>query len=154
MVTMVHEGRQECEVVAPAGVPAGLLDAFWRYDKALLGNDRQTLDELFMPGPHTLRGDGQTLLVGHEAIAGFRSARAKLPTRRVYQLHVQVIADDAALLMARTRDGAATGLQTQLWRLTPDGWVVAAAHVTLPVAPRPPGSPPGRRAPWTGSASP
>jgi len=102
----------ECEVIAPDGTPAGLLEAFWSYDRALLGNDTRTLDELFMPGPHTLRGDGLGLLVGHQAIAAFRSARARIATRRVAQLHVQVIADDAALLMARTRDGDATGLQT------------------------------------------
>ncbi|MCW2874819.1 MAG: Amidase [Streptomyces oryziradicis] len=131
-----HEESEECEVIAPAGAPPGLLEAFWRYDKALLGNDRPTLDELFMRGPHTIRGDGQALLVGHEAIAGFRSARAGIPTRAVVQLHVQVIADDAALLMARTRDGDVTGLQTQLWRLDGDRWVVAAAHVSLPVAPK------------------
>jgi Asp-tRNA(Asn)/Glu-tRNA(Gln) amidotransferase A subunit family amidase len=142
---------KECEVIAPSGMPPGLLEAFWRYDKALLANDRQSLDGLFMPGPDTLRGDGQALLVGHEAIAGFRSARARIPTRRVVQLHVQVIAADAALLMAGTRDGDATGLQTQLWRLATaadgdgdgdgDGqrWVVAAAHVSLPVAPKPTG---------------
>jgi amidase len=127
----------ECEVIAPAGTPAGLLEAFWSYDRALLGNDTRALEELFMPGPHTLRGDGLVLLVGHEAIAGFRSARARIPTRRVAQLHVQVIAHDAALLMARTRDGDATGLQTQLWRLAGGRWVVAAAHVSLPVTPKP-----------------
>jgi Asp-tRNA(Asn)/Glu-tRNA(Gln) amidotransferase A subunit family amidase len=131
-----------CEVSAPDGTPDGLLDAFWRYDAALLANDRQTLDELFMPGEHTLRGDGRALLVGHDAIAGFRSARAAIPTRSVAHLHVRVIAPDAALLMARTRDGAATGLQTQLWRLLDDGrWAVAAAHVSLPAAPRPAGPP-------------
>ncbi|MFE1799008.1 amidase [Streptomyces sp. NPDC059517] len=130
-----------CEVIAPDAVPDGLLDAFWRYDAALLANDRTTLDELFMPGPHTVRGDGRTLLVGHDAIAGFRSARARVPTRAVVQLHVQVVAPDAALLMASTRDGDATGLQTQLWRLLDgDRWAVAAAHVSLPTAAPQPGS--------------
>jgi amidase len=133
------EGPAVCDVHAPDGAPAGLLDAFWAYDKALLANDQDTLGELFMPGPHTVRGDGRSLLVGHEAITGFRSGRARIPTRRVVQLHVRVIADDAALLMAGTRDGAATGLQTQLWRLDGGRWVVAAAHVSLPAAPDPPG---------------
>jgi Asp-tRNA(Asn)/Glu-tRNA(Gln) amidotransferase A subunit family amidase len=85
-----------------------------------------------MPGPETLRGDGQVMLVGHDAIAGFRSGRAVIPTRRVEQVYARIIADDAALLMARTRDGDATGLQTQLWRKVDDRWVVAAAHVSLP----------------------
>jgi Asp-tRNA(Asn)/Glu-tRNA(Gln) amidotransferase A subunit family amidase len=125
----------ECEVIAPSGAPAGLLEAFWRYDSALLANDQATMGELFLPGPHTLRGDGLNLLVGHEAIVGFRSSRSRIPTRQVAQLHVRVLAEDAALLMARTRDGAASGLQTQLWQRIEGRWLVAAAHVSLPTAP-------------------
>jgi Asp-tRNA(Asn)/Glu-tRNA(Gln) amidotransferase A subunit family amidase len=127
----------DCEVIAPHGAPPGLLDAFWRYDRALLGNDQRTLNELFMPGPDTLRGDGKVLLAGHDAIVGFRAARARIPSRRVDQLHVQVVTEDAALAVAHTRDGAATGLQTQLWRRVEGRWVVAAAHVSLPAGPSP-----------------
>jgi amidase len=127
----------DCQVIAPEGVPPGLLDAFWRYDEALLTNDQPAMNELFMPGQSTLRGDGRRLLVGHDAIASFRSARARIPTRVVDQLHVRVITQDAALLVAHTRDGAATGLQTQLWRRHEGRWVVAAAHVTLPAGPAP-----------------
>jgi amidase len=120
------------DIESPAPVPSGVLEAFWRYDAALLANDKPTLDELFLPGPDTLRGDGRNLLVGHEAISGFRSARAAIPTRAVTRLHVRVLAADHVLIMARTADGAAAGLQTQLWRLTEAGWRVAAAHVSLP----------------------
>ncbi len=130
------------DIESPAPVPSGVLEAFWRYDAALLANDKTTLDELFLPGPDTLRGDGRNLLVGHEAISGFRSARAAIPTRAVTRLHVRVLAADHVLIMARTADGAATGLQTQLWRLTEAGWRVAAAHVTLPSVPPVAGSPP------------
>jgi Asp-tRNA(Asn)/Glu-tRNA(Gln) amidotransferase A subunit family amidase len=112
-----------------------VLEAFWRYDAALLANDKPVLDELFQPGPDTLRGDARTLLVGHHAISGFRSARAVIPTRAVRDLQVRVLAGDQVLIMARTADGAATGLQTQLWRRTEAGWRVAAAHVSLPVPP-------------------
>jgi Asp-tRNA(Asn)/Glu-tRNA(Gln) amidotransferase A subunit family amidase len=115
-------------------IPAGLLDAFWAYDTALLSNDQVALNALFAPGPDTIRGDGTVLLVGHEAIAGFRSGRRKIPTRRVTALQVRVLAEDAALCMASTREPAtgATGLQTQVWRRGPEGWQVVAAHVTLP----------------------
>ena len=122
-------------VRSPVPVPDGVLDAFWRYDAALLANDRRVLDELFLPGPDTVRGDGRVLLVGHDAIAGFRSARAAIPTRRVAELQVRVLAQDAVLIMARTADGEAAGLQTQVWRRTGDGWRVAAAHVSLPAKP-------------------
>jgi Asp-tRNA(Asn)/Glu-tRNA(Gln) amidotransferase A subunit family amidase len=119
-------------VSSPDPLPDGLLDAFWRYDAALLSNDRETLDALFAPGPDTLRGDGTTLLLGHEAIAGFRSGRAKIPTRRVVELQVRTVGEDAALVLAATRDGAARGLQTQLWRRFNGQWLVTAAHVGMP----------------------
>ena len=105
----VHEvAVREVPVHSPAPVPDGVLDAFWRYDAALLANDRAVLDELFMAGPDTVRGDGRVLLVGHEAIAGFRSGRAVIPTRKVAELQVRVLAPDAVLIMART-DGRRSG---------------------------------------------
>ena len=143
MVTSNRMPAPGVPVHCPGPVPDGVLDAFWRYDAALLANDRDVLDDLFMPGPDTVRGDGRVLLVGHEAIAGFRSGRAVIPTRKVAELQVRVLAPDAVLIMARTADGAATGLQTQLWQHSADGWRVAAAHVSLPARPAPaPGSMP------------
>jgi Asp-tRNA(Asn)/Glu-tRNA(Gln) amidotransferase A subunit family amidase len=137
MVTSNGMPAPEVPVHCPGRVPDGVLDAFWRYDAALLANDRDVLDDLFMPGPDTVRGDGRVLLVGHEAIAGFRSGRAVIPTRKVAELQVRVLAPDAVLIMARTADGAAAGLQTQLWQHTAGGWRVAAAHVSLPARPAP-----------------
>jgi Asp-tRNAAsn/Glu-tRNAGln amidotransferase A subunit and related amidases len=121
-------------VVSPAPVPDGLLAAFEAYETALLANDVTTLDALFAPGPDTVRGDGTALLVGHDAITRFRTARTVIPTRRVAELHVRPLGEDAALLMASTVEpsNGATGLQTQLWQRFPDGWKVTAAHVSLP----------------------
>jgi Asp-tRNA(Asn)/Glu-tRNA(Gln) amidotransferase A subunit family amidase len=132
--------RGDCEVFAPQPVPPGLLDAFWAYEAALLTNDQDTLNTLFAPGPDTIRGDGKVLLVGQQAIAGFRSARKKIPTRRTVMLQVRVPAEDVALIMASTREPStgATGLQTQVWQRGVGGWKVAAAHVTSPQAPAPP----------------
>jgi amidase len=123
-----------CEVVSPSDVPADLLDAFWGYDKALLSNDQETLNRSFAPGPDTVRGDGTNLVVGHDAIASFRSGRTRIPTRQVIQLHVRMLGTDAALVVARTRDGLASGLQTQLWQRISGDWLVSAAHVSLPTA--------------------
>jgi Asp-tRNA(Asn)/Glu-tRNA(Gln) amidotransferase A subunit family amidase len=123
------------DVDSPEPVPPGLLAAFWRYDDALLADDRAVLSELFLAGEATLRGDGRNLHVGHDAISGYRSARSVIPTRAITRLYVRVLTAGHALIMAGTADGTATGLQTQLWRLTKEGWRVAAAHVTPPTAP-------------------
>ncbi|HVV08301.1 AtzH-like domain-containing protein [Amycolatopsis sp.] len=138
------------EVRCPVPVPDGLLAAFDAYETALLANDVRALDRLFAPGPDTVRGDGRVLLVGHDAIAGFRSGRRVIPTRRVAQLHVRPAGLDAALVMASTVEPAtgATGLQTQLWQRIAGEWKVTAAHVTLPGGGKPAAAPPVDPAVW------
>jgi amidase len=144
---------QSAVVVLPAGVPApeGLLDAFWDYERALMANDLPTLDRLFAPGPDTLRGDAGGLLVGHRAISAFRVGRGGSPDRIILEVHVRPIESAAgassgagagagagapvnsALVVAVTslRSGG-RGQQTQLWHRGDSGWVVDAAHVSLP----------------------
>jgi amidase len=120
----------------PAPVPPGLVEAFWEYERALMADDVATLDRLFAPGPTTLRGDANGLLVGHDQISAFRSGRGGAPQRRIVQTHVQTVDDDHALVVAVTelaRGGR--GQQTQLWLRTADGWKVTAAHVSVPAPP-------------------
>jgi amidase len=119
--------------VSRAPVPAGLVEAFWEYERALMSDDVPTLDRLFAPGPATLRGDATGLLVGHDQISAFRSGRGGAPQRRVVQTHVQTVDDDHALVVAVTElERGGRGQQTQLWVRTPDGWKVSAAHVSVP----------------------
>ena len=116
-----------------APVPAGLVDAFWEYERALMSDDVPTLDRLFAPGPTTLRGDANGLLVGHDQISAFRSGRGGAPQRRIVQTHVQTVDDDHALVVAVTElERGGRGQQTQLWVRTADGWRVTAAHVSVP----------------------
>ena len=114
-------------------MPDGLVEAFWDYERALMSDDLVTLDRLFAPGPTTLRGDAQGLLVGHDQISAFRGSRGGAPKRRIVQTHVQTIDDDHALVVAVTElERGGRGQQTQLWARTADGWVVTAAHVAVP----------------------
>ena len=113
--------------------PAGLMEAFWDYERALMDDDVKALDRLFAPGPDTLRRDAAGLLVGHEAISAFRSGRGGAPQRRVVETHVQTVDDDHALVVAVTElVGGGRGQQTQLWERQRTGWVVTAAHVAVP----------------------
>jgi amidase len=119
----------------PAGVtmPEGLLSAFWEYEAALMANDLPTLDRLFAPGPDTLRGDANGLLVGHRAISDFRVGRGGSPARTIVSIAVRPVGDDAAAVVAITapRTGG-RGQQTQLWRKLESGWAVEVAHVSQP----------------------
>jgi amidase len=81
--------------LAPTSVtgelPDGLIDAFWAYEDALLGNDLEALDAAFAPGDTTLRGDAGGLLVGHDRISSFRGARGGAPVRTIVSIHVRVL---------------------------------------------------------------
>jgi Asp-tRNA(Asn)/Glu-tRNA(Gln) amidotransferase A subunit family amidase len=113
--------------------PAGLVEAFRAYETALMTNDLAELDRLFAPGPTTLRGDADGLLVGHDMISAFRGGRGGAPPRRIVQTHVQTIDDDHALVVAVTElERGGRGQQTQLWARLPQGWAVTAAHVSVP----------------------
>jgi amidase len=113
--------------------PTGLMEAFWAYERALTANDVQALDRLFAAGPTTLRGDAAGLLVGHDAISDFRGSRGGAPQRDVLETHIQGIDDDHALVVAVTAPASGgRGQQTQLWERQSAGWVVTAAHVSVP----------------------
>ena len=114
-------------------VPDGLVEAFWEYERALMSDDVPTLDRLFAPGPTTLRGDANGLLVGHDMISAFRGSRGGAPKRQIVQTHVQTVDGDHALVVAVTElERGGRGQQTQLWARGSEGWVVTAAHVAVP----------------------
>jgi Asp-tRNA(Asn)/Glu-tRNA(Gln) amidotransferase A subunit family amidase len=120
--------------VSADGELPGLLDAFWRYERALMADDVPLLDALFAPGPGTMRGDANGLLVGHDAIAAFRRGRGGAPKRRIAAVHVRVLGEDAAAVVAELAPVAGgRGQQTQVWRRGPSGWQVLVAHVGGPV---------------------
>ena len=113
--------------------PSGLMEAFWAYETALMANDLDALDRLFAPGPATLRGDAAGLLVGHDEIGAFRAGRGGAPRRRIVETHVRELAPDRALVVAITAPATGgRGQQTQVWAREGGGWVVTAAHVSMP----------------------
>ena len=115
--------------------PPGLMEAFWAYETALMTDDVDALDRFFAPGPATLRGDADGLLVGHDAIAAFRASRGGAPARRIASTHVRSVDDDHALVVAVTEpERGGRGQQTQLWARGAAGWQVVAAHVSGPAA--------------------
>jgi len=120
---------------APA-IPADLRAAFDAYERAIVANDLDALDAFFAPGPDTLRGDPAGLLVGHDAISGFRSLRGGVPPRDIADIHYRPLGPDSALLMSVSRfHGGGRGLQTQVWQRIDDRWLITAAHVAPRTAP-------------------
>jgi hypothetical protein len=107
---------------------------FQRYEKALVGNDVAVLDELFWKSPHALRFGVTENVYGYDAIASFRAARAPINlARRLMNTVITTYGRDLATANTEfQRDGAAlTGRQSHVWLRCPEGWRIAAAHVSL-----------------------
>ncbi|KQQ00728.1 MULTISPECIES: AtzH-like domain-containing protein [unclassified Rathayibacter] len=114
-------------------LPDGLVDAVEAYEAALAADDVPALADAFVRAPTTLRGDSSGLLVGHEAITGFRGRRGGTPPRALAELHVRAVGADTALVVTvnvPARGGR--GLVTQLWVREDRVWRVRAAQVQAP----------------------
>jgi hypothetical protein len=108
--------------------------AFARYEKALMDNDIAALNALFWNSSLVIRfGPGQNLY-GIEAIAAFRTARVGgSPKRLLFNTVITCFGRDFATANTEfQREGAsASGRQSQSWVRLPEGWRIAAAHVSL-----------------------
>ncbi len=108
---------------------------FRRYEAALVGNDLAVLDELFLDAPETIRYGAGENLYGIAAIRAFRTARpAAGLARTLERTQITTYGTDmaiAATLFRRASAPGRIGRQMQTWIRTPDGWRVAAAHVSV-----------------------
>ncbi|MCB1486928.1 MAG: oxalurate catabolism protein HpxZ [Bauldia sp.] len=116
-------------------VKAEVEAAFAEYERALVGNDVAALDRLFLNAPTTIRyGVGENLY-GYGEIATFRAARSPAGlARSLERTVITTYGNDfavAATLFRRDSAPGKVGRQMQTWVRTPDGWRVAAAHVSV-----------------------
>ena len=116
-------------------VKAEVEAAFARYEKALVTNDVDTLQELFWNSPHTIRYGIGEILYGHAEIGAFRAARSPVGlmrtiSRTVITTYGRDCATASTLFHRQTTPGK-VGRQMQTWARTPDGWRVVAAHVSV-----------------------
>jgi hypothetical protein len=115
-------------------VVAEVAAAFRRYELALVTNDIAVLTELFWRSPLTIRyGIGENLH-GWEAIVAFRRARPVADLDRdLIDTVITTYGRDFATANTqfRRKESGRRGRQSQTWVRTPEGWRVAAAHVSL-----------------------
>jgi hypothetical protein len=114
-------------------VVAEVKEAFLRYQRADDTNDVETMNTLFWNSPLTVRFAPNGTLVGHAAIASYRQTRANSPTERKLQNTVITTfgRDFAATNTESIRAGRSNvSRQSQTWVRTPQGWRIAAAHVS------------------------
>jgi len=116
-------------------VVAEVTAAFECYEKALMANDVATLDELFRKDSRTIRYGGTEILYGYSEIAAFRAARSPVGlARTLSKTVISTYGRDhavASTLYHRPSQPGKIGRQMQTWVRFPEGWRVAAAHVSV-----------------------
>ncbi|MCA3641465.1 MAG: oxalurate catabolism protein HpxZ [Methylobacterium sp.] len=116
-------------------VKAEVEAAFAEYERALVTNDVETLDRLFLNSEKTVRYGGAENLHGYAEIAAFRAARSPLGLeRRLERTLITTYGRDMATawtLFRRDSMAGKVGRQSQVWLRTPEGWRVVAAHVSV-----------------------
>ena len=116
-------------------VKAEVEAAFLEYERALVSNDVETLDRLFLDSPNTIRYGAAENLYGYAEIAAFRAGRPSAGLER--SLECTVITSyghdmaTAWTMFRRPSLPGKIGRQSQVWMRTPDGWRVVAAHVSV-----------------------
>ncbi len=108
---------------------------FARYEAALIANDVETLDALFLDRETTIRFGATENLFGYREIAAFRAARPSVGlARRLARTVITTYGRDFATawtLFYRDSQPGKVGRQSQVWLRTEGGWKVSAAHVSV-----------------------
>jgi hypothetical protein len=107
-----------------------------RYEAALVGNDVETLTNLFWSSPHAVRMGLAENLYGIDEIVAFRKGRSPVNlARQIRRLDIVTFGRDLGsitLEFERTVDGKTVrGRQSQVWARMPEGWRIVSAHVSL-----------------------
>ena len=114
-------------------VVAEILECFQGYNRALDEGNVAALNGFFWNSASTVRfGPGETLF-GYDEISAFRSGRWKAGQgpRTIEKVAVTALGEDVVTTNALIRgsDGRLSR-QSQTWARFPEGWRIAAAHVS------------------------
>lgn len=115
-------------------VEAEIREAFDGYETALQTNDVAALSAYFWEDPRAVRLGPDGGLYGHAQIAAFRKARDVSDiARELRETRILALSEDIGVATTEyTRlNSGRRGAQSQTWIRTPDGWRIAAAHVSL-----------------------
>jgi hypothetical protein len=112
---------------------AEITAVFEAYEKALLEHDAETLDAMFLHSSKVVRYGVAEAQYGIDEVRRFRAAQKPFErtlSRTVITTYGRDIAI-ASTLFHRPDFPDQVGRQMQTWVRTPQGWRVAAAHVSM-----------------------
>ncbi len=117
-------------------VMSELVMMFERYEKALTGNDIETLNNLFWNSPSTLRYGTREFerQYGHSEIAAFRMKRGAVnQSRSLENRRITTFGRDVGIANVefRIEGSEKVGRQSQTWIRTDSGWKIVSAHVSF-----------------------
>jgi len=107
---------------------------FMGYERALMENDVDALNDYFWNSELTLRYGPSECLYGHAAISAYRAARDVGDIRRTLE-ETRITCFGDSFAVANTEyvrlSSGRRGRQSQTWVRFGDGWKIVAAHVSL-----------------------
>lgn len=106
---------------------------FHAYERALLEHDAATLDAMFRHAPETVRYGVAEVQYGIDEVRAFRAVQQPFE-RTLSRTLITTYGRDTAIastLFHRPDFPGQVGRQMQTWVRTPQGWKVAAAHVSM-----------------------
>ena len=114
-------------------IVAEVNEAFMKYEKAILANDVEMINELFWNDEKTLRYGPNGTLVSHAALSAFRRSQdIGAWERTLKDTYIVTFGRDFAVANTestrRTGDGIVR--QSQAWVRMPEGWRIVSAHVS------------------------
>lgn len=105
------------------------------YERAFVENDIDALNRYFLHEPTTIRYGVADRQLGMDEIRAYRrTAPSTDLARTLDQTIITTYGSDVAVastLFYRDSAPGKTGRQMQTWIRTPDGWRIAAAHVSV-----------------------
>jgi hypothetical protein len=116
-------------------VVAELLEAFQRYEKALIDGDNETLLGYFWNDAAVVRFGLADEQRGIDELRAWRMTQPPAaPGRRLYDTVVTTFGTDFAVITTGFDypDGKPPGRQSQTWARTASGWRIVSAHVSWP----------------------
>ena len=114
-------------------IVAEVNEAFMKYEKAILANDLEMINELFWNDEKTLRYGPNGTLVSHAALSAFRRSQdIGAWERTLKDTYIVTFGRDFAVANTESTRSTADGInrQSQTWVRMPEGWRIVSAHVS------------------------
>ena len=114
-------------------IVAEVNEAFMKYEKAILANDVEMINELFWNDEKTLRYGPNGTLVSHAALSAFRRSQdIGAWERTLKDTYIVTFGRDFAVANTESTRSTADGInrQSQAWVRMPEGWRIVSAHVS------------------------